>query len=115
MAYDEAVARRVRRTMMAHPGVAEQKMFGGLAFLLRGHMCCGVVGDQLMVRVGSDDYEAALSRPHARPMDFTGKALKGFVYVGPAGFASAADLEGWVSRAARFVSSLPAKPPQRRK
>ena len=109
MAYDERVARRVRGALTKHSRVVEKKMFGGLAFLLHGHMCCGVVGDELMVRVGPDVYDAALSRPHARQMDFTGKPLRGFVYVGPADFASTGDLRTWVARAADFVSSLPSK------
>jgi len=109
LAYDERVARRVRRALTKHSGVVEKKMFGGLTFLLHGHMCCGVVGDELMVRVGPAAYDAALSRSHARQMDFTGKPLRGFVYVAPAGFASSRDLRTWVTRAADFASSLPLK------
>ena len=109
MAYDERVAQRVRRALTKQRGVVEKKMFGGLAFLLHGHMCCGVVGEELMVRVGADAYDAALSRPHARQMDFTGKPLRGFVYVAPAGFASAGDLRAWVAKGADFASSLPSK------
>ncbi len=67
-------------------GVREKKMFGGLAFLLRGNMCCGVVGDELMVRVGAESYEEALAHPYAREMDFTGTPMKGFVYVACEGF-----------------------------
>lgn len=109
MAYDERAARRVRGALAKHPGIVEKKMFGGLAFLLHGHMCCGVIGDELMVRVGPAAYDAALSQPHARKMDFTGKPLRGFVYVGPAGFASPGDLEAWVARGTEFASSLPSK------
>lgn len=89
--------------------MVEKKMFGGLSFMVKGNMCCGVVGDELMARVGPDGYEAALKRPHARPMDFTGKPLKGFVYVAPEGFADRADLEGWIGLALNFVETLPAK------
>ena len=84
-------------------------MFGGLAFMLRGHMCIGVVGDQLMVRVGPDQYAASLRQPHAREMDFTGKALRGFVFVAPAGFDSDDDLMRWVDRALAFNRTQPAK------
>jgi len=84
-------------------------MFGGLAFLLRGHMVCGVVGDALMVRVGPAQYEAALGRSHVREMDFTGRPLKGFVFVGPPGIRSARQLESWVERGLAFVRSLPAR------
>jgi TfoX/Sxy family transcriptional regulator of competence genes len=109
LAYDEAVARRVRAILTARPGVDEKRMFGGLAFLICGHMCCGILGDELMVRVGPAAYEAALKQPHARPMDFTGRPLRGFVYVAPAGFDSKGSLEAWVARGAEFVASLPAK------
>ena len=115
MAYDDRVAQRVRDALAKHPDVSEKKMFGGLAFLLHGHMCCGVVGDELMVRVGPAAYEAALARPHAREMDFTGKPLRGFVYVAPAGFATKDDLSAWVARAAECVASLPAKQRRARK
>ena len=110
MAYDEEAAGRVRRALMSHSGVVEKKMFGGLAFLLRGHMCCGVIGDRLMVRVGPAAYDAALCEPHASEMDFTGKPLRGFVYVEPDGFASSRDLRAWVDRGTAFASSLPSKP-----
>ena len=85
MAYDEHLANRVRQLFAARRGLVERKMFGGLAFLLHGRMCCGIVGHELMVRVPLDDYQALLRRRHVRPMDFTGKPLKGFVYVAPAG------------------------------
>jgi TfoX/Sxy family transcriptional regulator of competence genes len=109
VAYDEGVAQRLREALEEERGIAEKKMFGGLAFLHRGNMLCGVVGEELMVRVGPDGYEEALAEPHARPMDFTGRALKGMVYVGTAGFASDDDLSAWVERGARFTRSLPAK------
>jgi TfoX/Sxy family transcriptional regulator of competence genes len=109
MGYNEAVAQRVRNALMQYPNITEKKMFGGLAFLLGGNMCCGITGDDLMVRVGPPGYKEALSRPHARKMDLTGKPLTGFVYVGPAGFASDSDLKAWVAKAAEFALSLPAK------
>ena len=109
MAFDEGVAQRVREALDTQTDVEEKRMFGGLAFMLRGNMCCGVVGNELMVRVGTDAYESALSEPHAREMDFTGKPLTGFVYVASAGFESDDDLQTWVDRAVEFVSLLPAK------
>ncbi len=109
MAYDERLAERIREVLRGRGDVFEKKMFGGLAFMVRGNMCCGVVGDDLMVRVGPDGYEAALERPHARPMDFTGKPLKGFVYVAPEGIATRPTLETWVGLARDFVETLPAK------
>jgi TfoX/Sxy family transcriptional regulator of competence genes len=109
MAYDDSVARRVREAMGKRGDVAEKKMFGGIAYMVRGNMCCGVTGDRLMVRVGPEGYKAALARPHASVMDFTGRPMKGFVYVEPAGFASAGDLEEWIARAVEFARSLPPK------
>lgn len=109
MALDETVANRVRKAMVGTPDLIEKKMFGGIAFMVRGNMCCGVISDRLMLRVGRKGYESALSRLHARPMDFTGRPMKGMVYIEPSGFASAGDLKGWIARAMEFVNSLPAK------
>ncbi len=109
MAYSERLAERIRVVLGGRGDVVEKKMFGGLSFLVNGNMCCGVIGDELMARVGPDGYEAALERPHARPMDFTGKPLKGFVYVGLKGFATQAALESWIGLALDFVETLPAK------
>lgn len=107
MAYDEGVAERLRDAYQHIPGVGERKMFGGIAFMVAGHMSCGVVDDTLMVRVGPEQYEDALKRPHAREMDFTGKPLKGFIYVAPEGFEDDAELQGWVEMSLDFVGSLP--------
>ena len=112
--FDQRLAERVRRVLRARRGVTERRMFGGLTFLVRGHMCCGVVGDDLVIRVGPEHYKVALSRPHARPMDFTGRPLKGFVYVGPNGHRTDQALARWVRLAAEFASSLPSKQAQRR-
>jgi len=84
-------------------------MFGGLAFMVNGHMCCGIVRKDLVVRTGPDEYEAALSQPHARPMNFTGRPMRGFVYVGPSGCQSTRDLKTWILRGLHFVLSLPPK------
>ncbi|MDA0989366.1 MAG: TfoX/Sxy family protein [Verrucomicrobia bacterium] len=109
MAYDDGVAQRLREIFGDRPDLIEKKMFGGLAFMLRGHMCCGVVDDALMARVGPDQYPAALCQPHTRVMDFTGKPLKGFIYVDAEGFESDDDLDSWVTRCEQFVVSLPPK------
>lgn len=109
MAYDEGLAQRVRDLLVEHAGVTERRMFGGLAFLLRGNMCCGIVKDDLMVRVGPDGHEAALAEAGARPMDFTGKAMKGMVYVGAQGYEDDDALARWVGRGVSFARSLPAK------
>ena len=109
MAYDEGVAQRVREAMTGLPEVVEKKMFGGICFMVRGNMCLGVTGEEIMVRVGADGYESALKEPHAREMDFTGKALKGFVYVAPDGFESDDDLHARINRGVEFVRTLPVK------
>ncbi len=109
MAYDEGVAQRLREYFNERPGVVEKKMFGGIAFMLSGNMCCGVVDDRLMARVGPEQYETALEKPHASEMNFTGRALKGFVYVDPEGFQSDQDLQDWLRPCEHFAESLPAK------
>lgn len=109
MAYDEGLAHRLRELCEVHPKVTEKKMFGGLCFLVAGNMGFGIVGDELMVRVGPDAYRDCLAQPHAREMDFTGRAMKGMVYVGCEGFAEDEDLEAWVARGLAFAGSLPAK------
>ncbi|MFW2388786.1 MAG: TfoX/Sxy family protein [Polyangiales bacterium] len=109
MAYDEALADRVREVLKRRRGVSEKKMFGGLSFLLNGHMACGIIGDELMVRVGPDAYEASLKKPGAREMDFTGRAMKGMVYVAPRGFQRAPSLKAWVEQGLSYARSLPPK------
>lgn len=109
MAYDEGLAERLREQLARRSGVGEKRMFGGLCFLLHGNMVVGIVGDTLMVRVGPDAHDAALERPHARPMDFSGRPMKGYVFVDPSGLESERDLAAWVERAVRFVSTLPRK------
>jgi TfoX/Sxy family transcriptional regulator of competence genes len=114
MAYDETVANRVRQALSKHGDFDERRMFGGLAFMVRGHMCCGVVGSELMVRVGPEGHAKALALPHAREMDFTGRPLTGMVYVAAAGFNTAKALDAWVGRGLAFVPSLPVKEPKSR-
>ena len=106
MAYDEAVAERVRGALSEQPGLVEKKMFGGLCFMVRGNLCRGIVKDELMVRVGPDQSAKALREPHAREMDFTGRPMKGMVYVGRQGFQSEAALEKWMQYGLRFALSL---------
>lgn len=110
MAFDEDVANRVREAFARLDVMStEQQMFGGLAFMVRGHMTVGVIGDELMVRVGPDAYDGALAEPDARPMDFTGREMKGFVFVAAEGFEDDGALGEWVQRGLDFTSSLPAK------
>jgi TfoX/Sxy family transcriptional regulator of competence genes len=109
MAYDERLATRVREALGGQPGVAERKMFGGLAFLVQGNMACGVRGDDLMVRVASDTADAVLAEPGARAADMAGRPMKGWLLVGPDGHAGDDDLRRWVGRGVAYATSLPPK------
>jgi len=109
MAYDEGVVQRIREILEGRDEFAEKKMFGGIAFMHNGNMCVGVNKDRLMARVGPEAHAEAIARPHAREMDFTGRAMKGFVYVDPEGFAQENDLIDWIALCERFTGSLPAK------
>ena len=111
MAYDEELAERVRRALAGRKGISEKKMFGGIAYMLGGNMFCGIVKDELMVRVGPQQYDDALARPHARPMDFTGRAMRGMVYVEPEGCRTDEALKSWLEQGLAFAASLPAKKP----
>ena len=106
MAFDEELAERVRGALAGVEGVTEKKMFGGLTFMLGGKMCCGVAGDRLMVRVGPAAYDDALAEPFAGPMDFTGRPLRGLVYVDRDGLREDEALSGWVDRGVEFAASL---------
>jgi hypothetical protein len=109
MAYDEALAQRVRETLRNRRGITERKMFGGLAFMLRGHMFVGISERSLMARVGPQNYEHALPMADVREMDFTGRPMRGYVFVGPNGLKSPAALKRWVQLCADFVATLPPK------
>lgn len=109
MAYDEGLAQRIREQLQEVPNVEEKKMFGGLCFMVQRHMCCGIVEDKLMARIGPDNYESLLQKNHAQKMDFTGKPMKGMIYVEPGGLQSERDLEFWVDRCLDFINTLPPK------
>ena len=109
MPYDEILAERVRIVFQSESGYTEKKMFGGICFMVGRNMAVGVTGSDLMVRPGPDNFEAALALPHAKPMDFTGRPMKGFVYVESEGLATDTGLAEWVERGAAFARSLPAK------
>jgi TfoX/Sxy family transcriptional regulator of competence genes len=109
MAYDEGLAQRVREILGPRPFISERKMFGGLAFLLDGKMVVGISGSKLMARVGAERYQDALALPHVREMNFTGKPMKGYVYVDPPGLAEDSNLLAWVSWCASHVAALPGK------
>jgi TfoX N-terminal domain len=112
--YDEEAAERVRRILSGRRDVVEKRMVGGLSFMVKGSMCCGVTGTALMVRVGREARERVLAEPNVRPMEFAGRPLAGFVCVDPGGFGTDAALAAWVRRGIDFVSTLPAKSPRHR-
>ena len=109
MAYDEDVADRVRKAVAAHTGLSERKMFGGLCLMVNGNMFAGVMGDELMLRVGPQRFEELLAKPGARPMDFTGRPMNGYLYVSPIAFATDKALTTWLEDALSFAETLPAK------
>lgn len=109
MAYDEDLAQRIRDVLRDKGGVTERKMFGGIAFMLDGHMLVGVSDRSLMARVGPENYERSLGRRGVREMDFTGKPMRGYVYVDPEALEADADLTYWVQLCADFVVTLPPK------
>ena len=109
MAFNEELALRLRQALGEQNGVTERKMFGGLCFMVHGNMLGGVMGDEIIVRVGAERYEDALKQPHAREMDFTGRPMRGFVVVASEGIASDERLNEWVQRGVQFATSLPPK------
>ncbi len=109
MAYSEELAERIRDVIDGRPGVVERKMFGGIAWMVNGNMACGIIGDDLMVRLDRDDAEAAQAEEHVGPMEFTGRPMRGFILVGAEGIEGDADLGRWVDAGADFAESLPPK------
>jgi TfoX/Sxy family transcriptional regulator of competence genes len=109
MPYDVKLAERVRKELRSVDRVTEIKMFGGLCFTIAGNMCCGVLNDDLVIRLDHETAAQALGEPHVRPMDFTGRPSRGVVYVAPGGYRTPAGLRRWVKRSVAFASSLPPK------
>jgi len=109
VAYDEDLAQRVRDVLATRAEVTERKMFGGIAFMVAGNMACGVLGEDLIVRLGDDEGEKALAEDGVRPFDFTGKPMKGIVYVSPERTSDDAGLSDWVEAGADYATSLPPK------
>jgi len=115
MAYDEGLAQRIRELLEDDPRITEKKMFGGVAFLANGKMAAGIIEDELMVHVGPDAHDEAIARPHARMMDFTGRPMRGFVQIAPAGFEDDADLLAWLERGVAYAETQARKPAAVRK
>ena len=109
MAYDEKLAQRLSRLIARRMDFYEQKMFGGLGFLLRGNMCFGIWKDSLILRLGERQAQIALKNKNVKPFDITGRAMKGWVMVVPAGMRSEDTLREWVTQAINFVVQLPRK------
>ena len=107
---DPGLLERLRDVFEIREAVVERRLFGGVAFMVGGHMCGGVTGDRLMLRVGPDGAVDALRRPHVREMDFTGRPLRGMVYVEPEGRAEDEELREWIDRGLALVATLPPRP-----
>jgi len=109
MAYNEKLAGRIRDKLHSLPGFMERKMFGGICVLLHGNMACGILNNDVIIRVGKEAYEDALALPHTKKFDITGKAMTGWVMVSPDGHRTEKKLETWLRKGVDFASSLPKK------
>ena len=109
MAYDEKLAQKIRQVLADQQGLVEKKMFGGVGYMIRGNMACGVNKDKLIVRVGPQGHETAMARPHTLPFDITGTAMTGWVMVAPEGCMDDTDLRAWVQEGIDFSLTLLAK------
>ncbi len=111
MAYDENLAERIRSKLKGTRGLSEKKMFGGVGFMINGNMACGVIKQDMVVRLNGDEADAALKRADVRVFDMTGRPMKGWILVGPHGVASDRALQSWIDRSTAFAKSLPPKQP----
>lgn len=109
MAFDATLADRIRRRLGKRSGLIEKKMFGGLAFLLNGNMCCGIHGNEMIVRLDPAQTDSALAKPDTRVFDITGRPMKGWILIAPKALATDAELGNWIEIATRYASSLPGK------
>jgi hypothetical protein len=109
MTYNKNLSLRINKLLAENPALVEKKMFGGVGYLLQGNMACGVNKDDLIVRIGPESYGQAVIRPHVRPFDITGRPMKGWILVSPAGYNADEDLSAWVEQGVSFALSLPAK------
>ena len=109
MAYDKTLADRIRKALSKQPKLTEREMFGGIGFMLRGNMACGVIGDELMVRIAKEETETAIKEPGARIFDFSGRPSPGWILVSQQVLSTPAELRAWVNRGVEYALSLPAK------
>ena len=109
MAYNEKIAARVRERLADQPNLEEKEMFGGIAFMVNGKMCAGVVKDDMMCRIDPDKHDEALEQPGCRPMDFTGRPMKGWVFIDEHGMKDKKDLDYWIGLALEFNKKAKSK------
>ena len=109
MAFDENLQLKIDKAIARKRGISSKRMFGGLCYLCNGNMFCGIVGEKLMARVGPDAYDAALKEPFVSEMDFTGKPMKGMIYIHPKGIADEKSIKKWIEASLAFVKTLPKK------
>lgn len=113
MAFDETLAKRIRKALDARADLVEKHMFGGVCFMIRGRMCCGIIDSSLMVRLDPDEADRLADDPHVRPMDFTGKPMRGYLFVDAEGIESPKALRAWIDRCVSFVETMPVKKAKR--
>ena len=109
MTYDKTLAQRMLVVLDLQPGLVIKNMFGGVAFMLQGNLACGVLKDEMIVRVGPQRHQQALSQPYTRPFDFSGHPMNGWIMVTPEGCKSDDEIQAWVQQGIDFALSLPAK------
>ena len=114
MPYDEKLAERIREMLAGSRGLNEREMFGGIGFTIDGKMVAGVHGRDLIARVAAVDHDEVVREPGARTFDVTGRPMKGWLLIAPAGTASGPSLKKWVDRSVTFTSTLPAKTPKKK-
>lgn len=109
MPFSTALADRIRKLLGKRAGLTEKKMFGGIGFLVRGNMCCGVHGEDMIVRLSPEQTDAALAKAHTKPFDLTGRPMKGWILVDPKGLGTEAEISHWIATSTAYAESLPAK------
>jgi TfoX/Sxy family transcriptional regulator of competence genes len=109
VAFDSMLADRIRFRLGRRKHFTERKMFGGICFLLKGNMCCGVIGTELIIRVKPEQAESILKEKHTRVFDFSGRPSRSLVFVGPKALQKEADLSRWLQLTVKFATALPPK------
>jgi TfoX/Sxy family transcriptional regulator of competence genes len=115
MAYDEKLADRIREILVDQPVIEEKQMMGGIAFMVNNKMCVGVIKDEMMARIDPDIFDEAIEKHGCRPMDFTHKPMKGWVFISPEGIDNSKDLEYWIGLALDFNKTAKASTKKNKK